>query len=904
MENHQKPAFGFVQNRVPWIVAGAALLLYIVTLNGWARLDSLLSLSAAGGWSLYVTVRAPLLHLIAVPFRILPSGLQAPALNLLTAVMAALALALLARSVALLPFDRTRETRLRERSEYSLLSIPMAWLPVVLACVLAGLQLSFWEHATVFTGEMLDLLLFAYVLRCLLEFRIDRRQVWLTKMAFVYGLAVANNYAMIAFFPGFLVALAWIKSWEFLNPTFLLRTLAAGVAGLLLYLYLPLVNVLGGDQMGTFGQHVRAVLGSQLAALRSVPPYVILVLSFTSILPVLLLSIPWSSDNPSTSAAGASIIRFLVRALQIILVAACLSVFFDTRWSPRQLGAVFGAVFLPLYYLSALSMGYFAGYFLLMTVPAKGRGWPQAPSLLERLGKTGPAFAALVLVATLVLLGGRNWQPVAAANTPALAKIADRMVEVLPAQGACVLSDEVEDLLLLEARWRHTRGVPPHVFVYANWLEFVKYHERLARQYPGRWPAIPDLAQMPEPLNPGLLTAMLGNLALTNAVYFINPSFGTYFEVLRLVPNGPIYRALTIPLDRIMPAPLTQDDLAAAQQFWEATAPSIEPLVACTDSSLANAFLKGFYGRALNHWGVTLQRHGDVAGAARWFDLAARLSPDNTPARVNRAYNAELRHALEPGEKPSDSIEVSVGQWDRFLRAFGPFDHPRWSLETGASFARAGFYRQALIEFERVSALSPTNTVVPLWRDNMAVMTRLRLGDTAAAEKQALALQEAFPREEIAFEALTQVYLATGRVTNALANVERQLALNSTNANAMLNKAAFHMQLQEFPQAITTLDALLALQPQNQAALLNRAIAQLQDNRLDKAQQDYLLLLKTAPEAPVVHYGLAEIDYRQTNYTAALAHYDKYLKFAPVGTDEYKAVQQRVQELRQSIRGR
>jgi hypothetical protein len=49
---------------------------------------------------------------------------------------------------------------------------------------------------------------------------------------------------------------------------------------------------------------------------------------------------------------------------------------------------------------------------------------------------------------------------------------------------------------------------------------------------------------------------------------------------------------------------------------------------------------------------------------------------------------------------------------------------------------------------------------------------------------------------------------------------------------------------------------------------------------------------------------LAEIDYRQTNYTAALAHYDKYLKFAPVGTDEYKAVQQRVQELRQSIRGR
>ncbi len=898
MENQERPAFGFTQDRLPWVLAAAALLLYIVTLNHWVRLDSLLTLSAAGGWSLYVTVRAPLLHLVALPFRVLPAGLQAPALNLLTAVMAALTLALLARSVALLPFDRTRETRLRERSEYSLLSLPSAWVPVVLACVLAGLQLSFWEHATVFTGEMLDLLLFAYVIRCLLEFRIDRRESWLIKLAFVYGLAVTNNYAMIAFFPGFLIAVAWVKSWEFLSPAFLVRMVCAGVAGLLLYLYLPLMNALGGEPIGTFGQHLRAVFGSQIAGLRSVPPYVVLVISFTSVIPLLLLSIPWSSDSPGASAAGANIIKVLVRALQVILLAACFSVFFDPSWSARVLGAAFGVVFLPLYYLSALSLGYFVGYFLLLTRPAKGRGWPQSPSFLESLGKVASGLALAVLVITAVTMIGRNWRLLAAANTPALGKLADQMVEALPAQGAYVLSDGVEDLLLLEARVRHKGGSQPHVFLFSNWLEYIQYHERLARRHPGRWIVTPELLQMPEPLSMGMLTARVANLALTNEVFYINPSFGHFFEVLRLVPQGPIYRVRAMSHDPLLPPRLTEGELAAAQQFWDAAAPGFESLTARSNVSAGDSFVRGFYARSLNYWAVALQRHGDASGAARWFDLAVRLNPDNSVARVNRAYNAELRQQAAPGDEASKEIDFPLDQWDRTARLNGPFDQPRWTLETAALMARVGLYRQALIEFDRLCKISATNATVQLWRENMAVMTRLRLGDAEAAETQALALQQKFPKEEIAFEALTQVYLVTGRVTNALANVERQLELNSTNVSALLNKAAFQMQLQQFPAAILTLDRLLALQPQNQAALLNRAIAQLQDNRLDKAQQDYLVLQKAAPEAPVVLYGLAEIAYRQTNHTAALSHYEKYLKFAPKETDEYKAVEKRVKELR------
>ena len=72
-------------------------------------------------------------------------------------------LALLARSVALLPHDRTQPQRQLEHDEFSLLSIRAAWVPPLLAVFACGLQLTFWENATVASSEIFDLLVFAYV---------------------------------------------------------------------------------------------------------------------------------------------------------------------------------------------------------------------------------------------------------------------------------------------------------------------------------------------------------------------------------------------------------------------------------------------------------------------------------------------------------------------------------------------------------------------------------------------------------------------------------------------------------------------------------------------------------------------------------------------------------------------
>src|SRR5438067_10289026 len=221
MANHDQS--GFVQSRLPWIVTAVALVVYLLTLNRWCSLSSLAPVVEVARKELIPPASQPLRFLRLLPFRWLHAGWQPIALNAFSALCTSLTLGLLARSVALLPQDRTRDQRQRQRSEFAPLSIPAAWAPPLFGALACGLQLSFWEHATAATGEMFDLLLFAYVVRCLLEFRIDQRESWLMRSALVYGIAATNNYAMIGFFPAYLIALIWIKGLSFIEFMFLAR---------------------------------------------------------------------------------------------------------------------------------------------------------------------------------------------------------------------------------------------------------------------------------------------------------------------------------------------------------------------------------------------------------------------------------------------------------------------------------------------------------------------------------------------------------------------------------------------------------------------------------------------------------------------------------------------------------
>ena len=271
-ETRTDPRKNFAPRWLPWLLVAASFAFYWFTLNRWVSLFNINPVATVSGWTWQAELMNPLWLLVTYPFRWLPTPQIPLALNLFSAVCAALTLGLLARSVALLPHDRTDAQRKREHSDFSFLTIRSAWLPPVLAVLVCGLQLTFWEQATNWTGEMFDLLLFASVIWLLLEYRLDEREWRLFLAAVVYGAGMANNWAMVGFFPVFIAAIIWIRGFSFFNLRFLRRMVLCGLAGLSFLLLLPLLAVISAKLPVTFWEALKYELSSPAGAVKIFSP--------------------------------------------------------------------------------------------------------------------------------------------------------------------------------------------------------------------------------------------------------------------------------------------------------------------------------------------------------------------------------------------------------------------------------------------------------------------------------------------------------------------------------------------------------------------------------------------------------------------------------------------------------
>ncbi len=267
-EMQSDPRNNFVPRFLPWLLAAAMLALYCLTLNRSVSLFNWSAVSKISGWTWQPEVLNPVTFLATYPFRWLPPAAIPSGLDLFSALCASLTLCLLARTVALLPHDRTEAQRVRETSAFSFLTTRSAWLPPLLAVLVCGLQLTFWERATNFTGEMFDLLLFAFVVWLLAEYRLDEREWRLFLAAFVFAAGIADDWGMLAFFPLFLVAVVWLRGLGIFNLRFLSRMALCGLAGMLLYLLLPALAVISGRTPFSFWELLKLNLSPQYDVLK------------------------------------------------------------------------------------------------------------------------------------------------------------------------------------------------------------------------------------------------------------------------------------------------------------------------------------------------------------------------------------------------------------------------------------------------------------------------------------------------------------------------------------------------------------------------------------------------------------------------------------------------------------
>lgn len=935
MQDDQRARFSFTQSGLPWAVAAVGLVVYMVTLSHWVTLESLPYVAKVTGWDWTLPYQTPLFFLVTYPFRWLPGAWQPVALNVFSAVCAALSLALLARSVALLPHDRTHEQRLRERSEFSLLSIPSSWIPPVLAAIVCGLELTFWEHSTAATNEALDLLIFAYVIRCILEYRLEQRESWLTRMSFVYGLGVTNNFALIGFFPAVLGAVIWIRGRSFFEFGFFLRMLGCGLLGLSLYLLLPLVWVMSNNPTVGFWQALRANLVAQKMSLWDMPNLRsrALILCVTSLVPVAVMGIRWPSTFGDTSAAGAVTANAMFRVVHIVFLVACLAVALDLQFSPRAVGArlPYAPPFLSFYYLGALAVGYFSGYLLLVfgeSGRSRGRHHRRggSPTLLNRL-VVATVWAALLGMP--IALVARNWKSVRTTNGPELRRFAELSTRALPAkEGAVVMSDDPYGLLLLSACLSNEGALTKHVLVHTRSLLGADYHRELNKRYPNRWPNYFVNQPPDEVIDDGSLLQLITMMSKTNQIYYLHPSFGYYFEQFYIEPEGLVYHLKPYQSTNQIFAPtLSAETVKANRALWGEQVP-LEQLAARarTDSRDAQ-YVSRYYSRALNYWGVALQRQADsdrrsenLTEAGKWFQLAASLNTNNVPAEMNADFNRSLckgeRYVPETAKNMEERFGAYRG-WEPMLVDNGPFDHPDYCLRIGQIMGQQGLYRQALAQLARARELSPTNLVAQTSLADVYVRAQLpqkaldevaqarsrrseplpmeidlelarveanayfSLRDIPQAEK---AVREAFsrhPKEPWILDTMLQIYSQTDRIDDAIETSEKIIKADPERTQSYINQATLYLKKKEPAQALAAIERVLQKSPQQPQALLYKIFLLMQANDSAKARVaiDGLLTVEPDNVEALLYKGVVEIESK--SYRPALEPLTQVLKRQP-----------------------
>ncbi len=990
---------------LPWLVVVAALTLYLVTLNHWVSLGvaSLVSLNPvvpisslavtarSAGWTWQPDVFNPAYFLVTYPIHWLPARWIPLALNLFSAACAAGVLGLLARSVALLPHDRTQDERQLEKSEDATLSIGRAWLPPVLAVLACGLQLTFWEHATNGTVAMFDLLLFAFVIWSLLEYRLDGRESRLGWVAFVYGAAMANNYAMIGFFPIYLVALIWIRGLSFFSLRFLGRMVLCGLAGLSLYLLLPVVDTLGGMVHMGFWQALKLEVVTQKGALLAAPlsKYMLFqadaplwTIALTSLVPLLIMAIRWPSYFGDTSRLGAGLAALIFHVMAAVLLVACVWVAFDPPFSPRH---KLGLPFLPFYYLGALSIGYFSGYLLLLASehavqPRRRNPWADTARATIR------AVIWLVLAAVPVVLLYRNLPQVRATNGTLYQQFASLVADSLPPSGAVLLSDDPRRLYLVQAELARRGKEKDYVMLDTQSLKWPQYQQFLHQRYPLRWPDVvgTNVSAYVAPLR---LIQLVAEESKRTSVYYLHPSFGYYFEFFSLEPHGLIYRLDPYPTNSLVPLPPAKELVRENEAFWErAAATAFKPLVPLIsppnldqstalsdqvpawllnklrlkpDPNMEAVTVGTFYSRALDYWGVEMQRSSNLQAAAAHFEWALKLNPDNVVAEANLKFNQDLRAGRVAPVQAVEPLEDQFGKfrgWDQVMGNNGPYDEPSYCYEQGLRYIQGGYYRQAALPFARVRALAPHDPYTfyaRLWLAQLHVLAgqpaealdlvkeirdapesvdiaRTNAAQIASVEAAALAARGELPKalqvwqtalakhpedDKLLVSAL-RFYPTTEHdtnvaalrhecYTNALELLHARLKAVPDDPRWLLWKGVVCMQVNALEDAIPPLTHMLELQTTNnitsrerEAARFDRAICYLRLNKLDAAQQDYEALLKSNPKAYPLHYGLAEIAYRKQETNTAVKYYELYLANAATNSAESQLVRQRLKELK------
>ena len=958
---------------LPVILGVLAFVVYLLTLAPWLSFKNVEQAATAGGWNWEIAENyfvAPLTYLITLPLRLIGGGTPSPLLlNAVSATCGALSVFALASAIRWFPQDRTREQRIREKSSKGLLSGPLFWVPIVSGALLFCLNLTIWESATSYTEEMINLLVFSFIIRAILKSRVDQSNLRMIIAAFLFGAGLSNDGGFIGFLPFIFAGFIWSKKKDFLQFQFLLPGIVAFLVGISLYFLVPIIHPYNGvDGVGYF-ERLFNYLGNQKS-------YILLrqfrlpaiIFGMTSIVPVIFATIRWPGQFGDMSAIGAFFSQIMFRIFHLVFLCACLYIFFDQAHSPRQSEMGSTLLYLRFQFLTALAFGYYLGYFIILLSKAPESRRRKKTVLPPEFSKTlAYGLSAIALISPGILFAKNAGFILGQKATP-WKQYADLMSEgiVLDGEGPHFVGANslgggrgAITLKLLRSNLSNKQMGSMLLFdASAGYLFNPIYHKYLKNKFPEVYPELPDIVEGQDEYSAQDVITIFKALTSNGKAFYLNPSFGMFFEVMYSQPSGMSYSLTSYPAEGIDFVKLSDATVSKLDDMVETVDEDlIKPLVRLNKLDPPRSVRSGqkvqtnqgrlsfLISRYCNDVGYKLMRSGHVELARKYLEMCKSINPDNVSAQMNLfaidliqktsgkmvasdwEYPEEMKEFIDEKLKSFNDVQSLLGM-------YGFFDNPSLTFGLSQIFMTNGYPRQGYQLLMRTLELDPTNYLY--YADGSMFILNQNRPDIVRnildqLNKNINFEDVPFEDQNLSLKIEAQILLKEGRLDEAVKLIEDDAAKEPLRESTLRFLAGIYekagqpskvieicnKQLSSFPEDHGTIlklglayalneDFQRALDANNKAIKLKENFWQAHKNnafvysKLDQWEDVIDSLEKVMAIRPAYYEGHVEIAHAyQTlgDNANAVKHLKEYLITIPSGSARAIAVQNQIDQL-------
>lgn len=187
-------------------------------------------------------------------------------------------------------------------------------------------------------------------------------------------------------------------------------------------------------------------------------------------------------------------------------------------------------------------------------------------------------------------------------------------------------------------------------------------------------------------------------------------------------------------------------------------------------------------------------------------------------------------------------------------------------------------FRDAIADYDKGLALNPE---LKTFIANKA-LCQVQLHDYDAADSTFRRLQQLDMRNDKAYLGMAQVSLARKDTTQALAYIEKSLALDRKSPMPYAMRADIHMRRPDtYAQAVRDIDSLILLQPHYAGNFINRAFLKYKLDDYFGAMSDFDYAIDLDPENTVAVYDRAQLNAEVGEDAKAIRDFTTVLKREP-----------------------